>query len=69
MTGEVDLHGVLVAPLLIWLIIAYALSQVIRRLLDRIGFYRFVWHRALFDTALLVILTGLINDGANWFAT
>jgi hypothetical protein len=67
--GEIYLEGVLVAPLLVWLLIAYLLSVPIRKLLDWVGFYRFVWHRALFDAALLLILTGLVNDGANrWIA-
>jgi len=29
---------------------------MLRRLLSAVGFYRFVWHRALFDAALFVIL-------------
>jgi hypothetical protein len=34
----------------------------LRRLLDRIGFYALVWHRPLFDMALLVcILAGLVE--------
>jgi Protein of unknown function (DUF1656) len=69
MIGDVDLHGVLVAPLLVWILIAYVLSVPIRKLLDRSGFYRLVWHRSLFDVALLVILTGAVSDGINdWLA-
>jgi hypothetical protein len=69
MIGDVDLHGVLVAPLLVWILIAYVLSVPIRKLLDRSGFYRLVWHRSLFDVALLVILTGTVSDGINdWLA-
>lgn len=69
MIGEIDLHGVLVAPLLIWMLVAYLLSAPIRWLLGWSGAYRFVWHRALFDVALLAILTGLVNVAANlWTA-
>lgn len=68
MIGEVDLHGVLVTPLLVWLLIAYLVSVPIRRILSWSGFYRLVWHRALFDAALLAILTGGVNFAVNsWF--
>ncbi len=55
---EMDLYGVLLPPLLVWAIIALAIRAVLRRALLRLGFYRFVAHPALFDMALLVILTG-----------
>ena len=58
MRYQIDIYGVLVPALLLWLIVAYALSAVLRRLLQRIGFYRLVWHRALFDFALFVCLLG-----------
>ena len=50
--------GVLVPALLLWTAIALALSFVLRRVLAASGFYRLVWHRALFDLALTVILLG-----------
>jgi hypothetical protein len=34
---------------------------VIKRLLDAYGFYRLVWHRALFDLAIYVILLGVVT--------
>ena len=58
MTHEIDLYGVFVPDLLVWGLVAYALATLLRRLLGRIGFYRVVWHRALFDAALYVILLG-----------
>jgi len=65
MIGEVDIHGVLVVPLLVWLLVAYALSIPLRRLLALGGVYRWVWHRALFDAALLALLTGAVDALAN----
>jgi hypothetical protein len=59
--GEIDIFGVLAPPLLIWLAIALLLSAVLRRLLNRVGFYSYVWHRPLFDLALLVILIGFVS--------
>jgi len=58
MRYEIDIYGVLVPALLLWLIVAYALSVVLRRLMQRFNLYRLVWHRALFDFALFVCLLG-----------
>ena len=56
MIGEIDLYGVFVSPLVIWVVIALPLTALLRRLLARAGLYRFVWHRPLFDLALLVMM-------------
>jgi len=61
MIGEIDLYGVLLPPLLVWLGLALLASACLRWGLLRLGLYRFVWHRPLFDAALLVILTGLVS--------
>lgn len=61
MIGEINIYGVLFPPLLIWIGIALVISAFVRRGLSALGFYRFVWHRPLFDLCLLVMLTGLIN--------
>ena len=58
MRYEVDLFGILVPALLVWIVLAYAIGTILRRLLERAGFYRFVWHPALFDLALYVCLLG-----------
>jgi hypothetical protein len=65
--GELNFFGVFVAPLLIWVVVALALSWVLRRTLAWIDFYRLVWHRPLFDFAMLVILTGVVAVSTmNW---
>jgi hypothetical protein len=58
MIHEIDIYGVFLPDLLIWFVIAFLVSVPVRRLLGFVGFYRLVWHRALFDTALFVILLG-----------
>ncbi|HQT65472.1 MAG: hypothetical protein B7Z75_10670 [Acidocella sp. 20-57-95] len=65
MIGEIDLYGVLCPPLLIWLAIALLLSAALRYVLNRSGFYRYVWHRPLFDLALLVMLLAGVSALAN----
>jgi hypothetical protein len=59
--AEVDLNGVFVSGLLICAVIAYAARMGMTRLLARVGFYRLVWHRPLFDFALFVILLGAVS--------
>lgn len=67
MTGEVDLYGVFVPSLLLWVGAALPLTAGLRRLLARFGFYRFVWHRPLFDLALLVsVLGGVVALAGRW---
>jgi hypothetical protein len=62
MKPELDIYGVFIPTLALLALLAYLLSTVLRRLLDRIGFYNLVWHRPLFDLALLVcILAGLVE--------
>jgi hypothetical protein len=57
---EVSIGGVFVPVLLIWAVLALAPLLVLRRLLAGFGLYRFVWHRALFDIALYVVILGAL---------
>ena len=69
MISEADVYGLLVAPMLLWIGAAMVLSAVVRRALGWLGFYRFVWHRPLFDLALLVLLVGgIVAFQARWLA-
>lgn len=65
MIGEVNLFGVLFPPLLVWLMLALLLSFPLRRGLAAAGLYRFIWHRPLFDLALLVLLTWAVSLAAS----
>ncbi|MET4897066.1 DUF1656 domain-containing protein [Sphingomonadaceae bacterium jetA1] len=60
MTGEIDIAGVFVHPLLIAALIAFPLSEGLAWLIGRAGLYRFVWHRGLFDIAMTAIIWGVI---------
>ena len=61
MTGEFDIYGVYFPAFAVFAAIALLLQVVIRRLFAAIGFYRVVWHRALFDLAIYVILLGAVT--------
>ncbi len=67
MIGEFDLGGVFIPMLMLWAVIALALSLPIRVLFDRLGLYRFVWHRGLFDIALVLALWGAVSAMAAHF--
>jgi hypothetical protein len=59
--GEFDIYGVYFPAFAVFAAIAFLLKVVIKRLLDASGFYRSVWHRALFDLAIYVILFGVVT--------
>ena len=61
MIGEFDIYGVYVPAFAIYAAIALLLQIAIMRLLDARGFYRLVWHRALFDLAIYVIVLGVVT--------
>jgi len=63
--GEFDIYGVFIPALLAWAIVGFVASLFVRRLLARLGLYKYVWHRPLFDIALLVVLTGAVVLIAN----
>lgn len=60
MIGEFDVYGVFVPALLVWALIALSLLIVLRAVLQRIGFYRLVWHRSLVDLSFLVIILAVV---------
>lgn len=60
MIGEIDIFGVFVPAILVLMLIAYLINLVIRMVLGRVGFYRFVWHRSIFDLGIYVLVLGLV---------
>ena len=55
---EVAIGGILAPGLIISALLALVAMLALRRLLSRIGFYRLIWHPALFNAALFVLLLG-----------
>jgi protein-S-isoprenylcysteine O-methyltransferase Ste14 len=60
MIGEINIHGIFVPALLVLTVAALVLSSITRRVLAAVGFYRYVWHPALFDFCLFIIALGLM---------
>lgn len=69
MIEEVSIGGVFVPVLLIWAVLAIAPLLAIRRLLTGLGAYRIVWHRALFDIALYVVILGVLAASSSSIET
>ncbi len=65
MTAEFSVSGVFFSAILVTALTAYGLSLLLRIALVRVGAYRFVWHPALFDLSLFVVLWALIAN-APW---
>jgi protein AaeX len=62
--GELDIYGVYIPIFVVVAAVAFLLQLLLRRVLDVCGVYRFLWHRALFDLAIYVILLGLVTAAA-----
>jgi hypothetical protein len=56
MIGEASFYGLFVPWLMLLCGITLAVQWLVRRALGALGVYRWVWHPALFDTALFVLL-------------
>ncbi|KVD96384.1 hypothetical protein WS63_33005 [Burkholderia stagnalis] len=60
MIGEIDIFGVFVPAPLVLMLIAYLINVAIRAGLTRIGFYRLVWHRSIFDLGIYVFVLAAV---------
>ncbi|VVE44893.1 membrane protein [Pandoraea morbifera] len=58
MSGEIDIYGVFVPTLLALMVVAFVLTGALRFVLARLGFYKLVWHRSLFNLAVYIIALG-----------
>lgn len=66
MSAETDIYGVFIPTLLVWMLVAFFILAGLRAVLARVGFYRVVWHRSLFNFALYVIVLGGVVSFARW---
>jgi protein AaeX len=58
--SEVNLFGVYVAPISMMMVVAWLVTVALRRIADRFDLLRYVWHPALFVSAVYVILLSSI---------
>jgi protein AaeX len=57
---EINLLGVYVAPVSVMMVAAWLMLIALRRIANRFGLLRFVWHPALVGLAIYVILLSTI---------
>ena len=61
MIGELDISGIFLPTILVMMIFTYGLFLLLHGVLNRLRFYRLVWHRALFNVALYAVLLGAVD--------
>jgi hypothetical protein len=66
MIREFDAGGLFFAPLVASAVVALVLWFPLRSGLSRAGLYRWVWHPALFDIALFVLLFAAVTARATF---
>jgi hypothetical protein len=57
---EINIFGVYVAPLAVLMVVAWLVFVLLRRIANRFGLLRHVWHPALFELAVYVIILSSI---------
>jgi protein AaeX len=64
---EVNIFGVYVAPISVMIGAAWLLMLLLRRLAARSGLLQHVWHPALFDFAVyMIVLSCIVLLAAHW---
>jgi hypothetical protein len=61
-----NIFGVYVAPFALMMFVAWIATMPLRRLGGRMGLSRIVWHPALFNTGVYVIVLSLIVLVTGW---
>ncbi len=65
--NEINLFGLYVAPIVVVLGVAWVIYLLLRRAGDRVGLTGRVWHPALFELALYVmIVSSIVLVMARW---
>jgi hypothetical protein len=59
--GDLDISGVFLPTLLVMMAFTYVLYLLVHGVLNRVHFYRLVWHRALFNVGLYAVLLGAVD--------
>lgn len=58
MLAEIDISGVYLPTFLLIALAAMAVTRLISYGLTRVGLGRLIWHRALFDLAVFILVIG-----------
>jgi protein AaeX len=59
--AEINLFGVYVAPISLLMVVAWLILVPLRRIATRFGLWRLVWHPALFEFAIyMMVLSSIV---------
>jgi hypothetical protein len=61
MIGEVSIYGLFLPPLLLLALAALVATRLLKMVLARTRYYRVVWHPALFDFSLFIVVLGALT--------
>ncbi|ACK52244.1 protein of unknown function DUF1656 [Methylocella silvestris BL2] len=61
MMQEVDIYGIFVPALALWMFGALALSVLLRRILALCGAHKLLWHPPLFEFSAFVTILGALT--------
>jgi hypothetical protein len=65
--NEINLFGLYVAPITLIMAVAWVMYVLLRRIADRFSLTALVWHPALFELALyVIILSSIVIVIARW---
>jgi hypothetical protein len=67
MIGQISFYGLYLPWLMVLALGALLALWALRRLLARLGMYRWVWHPALFDSALYMVLLYGLSQASSTF--
>ena len=57
---EIDILGVYVAPIVPLMIVAFLITLVLRWLALALGVFRWIWHPALFELSVYLIVLSVV---------
>ena len=69
MIGDLDISGIFLPTLLVLMGITYVLFLLVHGVLQRLDFYRLVWHRAFFNVALYPVLLYGVDSLSRYLMT
>ena len=53
---EIDVFGVFISPIIPLIVIAFAITMVVRLVAVELGWVRGIWHPALFEFSVFIIV-------------
>lgn len=65
MQSDISIAGVYLPGLLVLMLAAFVVARIVWQVLSWTGLYSFVWHRALFNFALYILILGALSSLSN----